>query len=315
MASHSTYLARDIRKEAARLGFSAIGFSSPLPQPLAMQRYNAMITEHRHAEMTYMEQRIDERATPTLLLSGLKTIISAAISYNYPHHNSSGMPNISKYAIIDDYHTVIRKKLEELLESMKTIIGEDLNAAITVDSSPVLEKTWAEESGIGKTGNNTLLIVPSAGSYVFLGEIFINKEIIDNKPQLSNLCGSCRNCITSCPTGALTEPGKLDASRCISYLTVELKREFTAEESKMISNHLFGCDLCQEVCPHNQQASIKADRSFTARKNLINLTTETILTLTKSTFRNLFYGTPVFRIGLKRLKRNARAVSENLSNS
>ena len=312
MADPSTNLARNIRKEAARLGFSAIGISSPVVQSLAIERYKAMIDEKRHAEMTYMELRIDERAMPDMLLPGLKTIISAAISYNHPLHNRFGQPVISKYALIDDYHSIIRKKLEELLRFLKTIMGEDLNATIAIDSTPVLEKTWAEHSGIGKTGKNTLLNVPSAGSYVFLGEILIDKEIIDNKPPLPNLCGSCTNCLESCPTGALIEPGKLDASKCISYLTGELKREFSTEESAMIGTHLFGCDHCQEVCPHNQQASIRADSSFTLRNDLLNISTETILNLTKSSFRNFFYGTPIFRIGPKRMKRNARAVKENL---
>ncbi len=315
MAVTSTNFARTIRKEAARLGFSAIGFSLPVPQSLAIERYKAMIDEKRHGEMTYMELRIDERAMPDLLLPGLKTVISAAVSYNHPLQNSSGKPDISKYALIDDYHTVVRKKLEELLVFLKSLLGEELNATISVDSSPVLEKTWAEHSGIGKTGKNTLLILPSAGSYVFLGEILIDKEIIDKKPPLPNLCGSCSNCIDSCPTGALIESGRLDASRCISYLTIELKREFSAEESSMIGNHLFGCDHCQEVCPHNKHVSITADRSFKVRPNLLNISTETILNLTKSSFRNLFYGTPIFRLGLKRLKRNAQAVSENLRKS
>ena len=315
MADPSTNLPRTIRKQAALLGFSAIGFSSPLPQPLAIQSYNTMITEKRHGEMAYMEQRIDERATPTMLLPSLKTIISAAISYNNTLPPSPAQPTISKYALIDDYHTVVRKKLEQLLESLKTIIAKDLNAIITVDSAPVLEKTWAEHSGIGKTGKSTLLIIPSAGTYVFLGEILIDHEIIDTKPQLPNLCGSCTNCLENCPTGALIEPGKLDATKCISYLTIELKREFTPKESAMIGNNLFGCDHCQNVCPHNKQTSITADISFTLRNNLLNITTETILKLTKSTFRTLFYGTPIFRIGLKRLKRNARAVQANLKNT
>ena len=312
MAETSINPARTIRKEAARLGFSAIGFSSPVPQSLAIQHYKAMIAEHRHAEMAYMEQRIDERAMPGMLLPGLKTIISAAISYNHPRPTSSGHPDISKYALMDDYHIVVRKKLEELLRFLKTIMGENLNATIAVDSSPVLEKTWAEHSGIGKIGKNTLLIVPSAGSYVFLGEILIDKEIIDKKAPLPNLCGSCNNCLENCPTGALVEPGKLDASKCISYLTIELKREFSDEESTMIGDHLFGCDHCQSCCPHNQHISFTAESSFTLRNDLLNISTESILNLTKSSFRNLFYGTPIFRIGLRRLKRNARALENNL---
>jgi epoxyqueuosine reductase len=315
MADPATNLARQIRKEAARIGFAAIGFSAPVPQSVAVQRYTTMIQEQRHGEMEYMEKRMQERADPSLLFAGLHTIISAAISYNYPVNYGYGVPKISKYALINDYHTVVREKLEELLETIKTLVDEPLTGLITVDSSPMLEKAWAEEAAIGKTGKNTLLKVPSAGSYVFLGEILVDREISTATFPLPNYCGSCSNCLERCPTGALLEPGKIDASKCISYLTVELKRAFTTEEAEMIGEWLFGCDLCQEVCPYNRQASIKANESFVVRQNLMNITTESILNLTKSSFRDLFYGTPVFRIGLRRLKRNAWAVADNLKKS
>jgi epoxyqueuosine reductase len=312
MADPSTNLAHRIRKEAARLGFAAIGFSAPVPQPVVMQRYTSMIREKRHGEMSYMEARMEERTDPSMLFPGLHTIISAAISYNYSVTYGEGLPKISKYALIDDYHIVVRAKLEELLAVITVLVGEPLNARITVDSSPLLEKAWAEEAGIGKTGKNTLLKVPSAGSYVFLGEILVDREIRCAIIPLPNFCGSCCNCLERCPTGALLEPGKIDASKCISYLTVELKRDFTAEEAAMIGDWLFGCDLCQEVCPHNRQTSIKANESFIVRQNLMNITVERILNLTKSDFHDLFYSTPIFRIGLRRLKRNARAVADNL---
>jgi len=312
MGNYFTNLCRELRREATKLGFCAIGFSPPLPQQLAVQRYSSMISEKRHGEMEYMEKRIKERADPTLLLPGLKTIISAAISYNNTVEYQEGFPKISKYALIEDYHTVVRKKLEQLLEKLKTLITEPCNAIITVDSAPILEKSLAEKAGIGKPGKNTLLIVPSAGSYIFLGEILIDKEIIDDRPTLPNLCGSCRLCIERCPTGALIEPGRIDASRCISYLTVELKREFSEHESAMIDNWLFGCDLCMEVCPHNRQSIIMADKSFALRHELMEIRAEHILNLTGSGFRKLFYGTPLFHIGLKRLKRNAKAVEKNL---
>ncbi len=308
-------VARQIRKEAARLGFAAIGFSSPVPQPVAMQHYTDMLHDGRHGEMSYMEKQREERSDPSLLFAGLRTIISAAISYNYPLHYGDGVPKISKYALINDYHTVLHAKLEDLVAAIQLLVEEPLNARITVDSSPLLEKAWAEEAAIGKTGKNTLLKVPSAGSYIFLGEILVDREIVATKLALPNYCGSCSNCLERCPTGALLEPGKIDASKCISYLTVELKREFTAEEAAMIGEWLFGCDLCQEVCPHNRQTTIKANESFVLRQNLVNITTETILNLTKSGFRELFYGTPIFRIGLRRLKRNARAVADNLKRS
>ena len=312
MADPSTTLARQIRKEAARLGFAAVGISSPVPQAVAMQHYTAMLRDGRQGEMGYMEKQMAERADPSLLFAGLHTIISAAISYNYPIHYGEGLPKISKYALIDDYHTVLREKLEALVAAIQLLVEEPLHARITVDSSPILEKAWAEEAAIGKTGKNTLLKIPSAGSYLFLGEILVDREIVSTKFALPNYCGSCSNCLERCPTGALLEPGKIDATKCISYLTVELKRDFTTEEAAMIGEWLFGCDLCQDVCPHNRQTTITANESFVLRQNLVNITTETILNLTKSGFRKLFYGTPIFRIGLRRLKRNARAVADNL---
>ncbi|NTV05047.1 MAG: tRNA epoxyqueuosine(34) reductase QueG [Chlorobiaceae bacterium] len=315
MPAPPTDISRQIYREAARIGFAAIGFSFPVSQPVAMRHFTDMIREKRHGEMNYMEKRMDERADPSLLFAGLRTIISAAISYNYPVNYEYGLPKISKYALIDDYHMVVRTKLEELLAAIEVMVGEPLKALITVDGSPLLEKAWAEEASIGKIGKNTLLKVPSAGSYVFLGEILIDREISTATIPLPNYCGSCSNCLERCPTGALLEPGKIDASKCISYLTGELKREFTAEEAAMIDDWLFGCDLCQEVCPYNKQASIKANESFVLKEGLMNMTTDTILNLTKSSFRELFYGTPVFRIGLRRLKRNARAVADNLKKS
>ncbi|MEI6638207.1 MAG: tRNA epoxyqueuosine(34) reductase QueG [Chlorobium sp.] len=312
MTDHSTNLAPQIRKVAAELGFAAIGFSAPVPQPLAIQRATAMIEEHRNGEMHYLETRMEERANPSLLLPGLRTIISTAMSYNYPVDRQAGFPKISKYALIDDYHTVVKSKLETLLAEIELLVGEPLRALIAVDSSPLLEKNWAEEAGIGKTGKNTLLKVPSAGSYIFLGEILVDREISSAKLTLPNYCGSCGDCLAHCPTGALMEPGKIDASKCISYLTIELKREFRAEEDAMIGDWMFGCDLCQEVCPYNQQASIQINNAFNVRAELVNMTTERVLNLTKSEFRELFYGTPIFRIGLRRLKRNARAVARNL---
>ncbi|NTW70020.1 MAG: tRNA epoxyqueuosine(34) reductase QueG [Chlorobiaceae bacterium] len=312
MSQDTTQLSRDLRKEAARLGFAAIGFSTPMPQQLAIDRLKAMINEKRHGEMSYMAEHLENRSDPTLLLPGLKTVISAAISYNNHVEYRACQPKISKYALIADYHTVVRRKLELLFEKLKTLTPEPINGLITVDSAPLLEKTWAEHAHIGKPGKNTLLIIPSAGSQVFLGELLIDFEIIDSKPPLPNLCGSCNLCIESCPTGALTGPGRIDASRCISYLTGELKREFSEEERSMIGEWMFGCDLCMDVCPHNRQSSIKANDSFALKEELAEITTEQILNLTGSGFRKLFYGTPLFRIGLRRLKRNAKAVAENI---
>ncbi|MCF8382618.1 MAG: tRNA epoxyqueuosine(34) reductase QueG [Chlorobium sp.] len=306
-----------IRREAQRIGIASIGFSPLQPQEKAIARISGMIEEKRHGEMRYLETGISERADPSQLLPGVKTIISAALCYNRPeyHAPAPGTARISRYAVIDDYHRVVRSKLEELLTFIRTIYDDPVQAVIAVDSSPMLEKAWAESSGIGKTGKNTLLNTTVSGSYVFLGELMIDREIHDAAQKLPNRCGACRNCIESCPTGALLEPGKIDARRCISYLTIELKREFTPDESRMVGDWLFGCDLCQESCPANESRKPAPEGLFTLKKELLALTPDDILSLTGSGFHRLFYGTPVYRIGLRRLKRNARAVKENLSSS
>jgi epoxyqueuosine reductase len=312
MVDNSSDVVRKIRKEAARLGFIAIGFSRPVAQNEAMRRYEEMLGERHHGEMLYLEREKEKREKPEMLLPGLGTIISVVISYNHVLRIPGDVPKIARYALIDDYHTVIRKKLEEFGIFLETLMEGPLRTFASVDSAPVLEKTWAEHAGIGRTGKNTLLIVPSAGSYVFLGELFIDREIGMPKPLLPYPCGGCSACLENCPSGALTEAGKLDARKCISYLTIELKREFTPEEAAAVGSNLFGCDRCQEVCPWNQQANVPSDRAFSLKKELCGISPETILSLGKSGFRELFYGTPVFRIGLRRLKRNARAVKANL---
>jgi epoxyqueuosine reductase len=304
-----TTLARKIRQEAHLLGFSAIGFAAPPPGFLAVERYDEMLRDGRHGEMTYLETGAPARRHPESLLPGLKTVISLAVSYL--HNPPGGRAKLSRYAMVADYHTVMRKKAEALLDCIERLSGCKPNAFIAVDGAPVLEKEWAERSGMARTGKNTLAIVPSAGTFVFLGELLLDIEIREERPLLPNLCGSCTKCIDACPTGALQGPGKIDARRCISYLTIELKREFTAEESAMIGRNLFGCDTCQEHCPHNQRPAINPDPAFSPRKELTGLDPERILQLTRSGFNALFAGTPVWRIGLKRLKRNARAVLAN----
>ncbi|MBM3421917.1 MAG: tRNA epoxyqueuosine(34) reductase QueG [Chlorobi bacterium] len=315
MQKNDENLAKAIRREALRLGIASIGFSPLRPQEKAIARISGMIAEKRHGEMNWLETGMAERADPELLLPGIKTVISVALSYNLPEYHASATDGarISRYALINDYHRVVRNKLEELLTFIGTIYDKPVQAVIAVDGSPVLEKAWAENAGIGRTGKNTLLSTPASGSYVFLGELLIDLEILEPSHELPNRCGACSICIDTCPTGALMEPGKLDARRCISYLTTELKQEFTPEESRMVGNWIFGCDLCQESCPSNQSRKQAPPGLFTLKQELLGLTPEQILNLTGSGFRRLFSGTPIYRIGLRRLKRNAKAVMENLS--
>ncbi len=302
-----------IVSRAKSLGFCAAGFAAVTPSEEQSERLLDMIRENRHGEMTYMQNKVSVRTHPEKLLPGAKTVFSAALPYRFPLDTQQERPRISRYALVDDYHRVVRNKLGQMLGFIAATYPEPVSGKICVDSMPVFEKNWAEHAGLGKTGKNTMLIVPETGSYVFLGEILLDIELPPSPSPQFDPCQECDACLRSCPTGALVEPGKIDARKCISYLTVELKRDFSREESAMTGEWLFGCDICQEACPHNaQQATIATSKEFLPKKELLGITPEQILSLTRSQFKTLFGGTPVFRTGLKRLKRNARAVMENV---
>ena len=308
-------LAADILQKAIESGFCAAGFASVTSCKQESKRLIDMITEKRHGEMRYMQENFSLRVHPENLLPGARTVFSAAFPYTFPLETVKDKARISRYALITDYHRVLRNKLEKLLDFICKTSPDPVAGKVCVDSMPVFEKSWAEKAGIGKVGKNTVLIVPETGSWVFLGEILLDINLPHSPPQLSDPCGECNACIKSCPTGALMEQGKIDARKCISYLTVELKREFSPDESAMIGKWLFGCDICQEVCPHNaRQSPAPTCPEFIPKKELLEITSEQILSLTRSQFKTIFGGTPVFRAGLKRLKRNARAVMENLKN-
>jgi epoxyqueuosine reductase len=303
MAQTSNDLKEAIQKKALDLGFCAAGFAAAEPLSGALEEYRAMIDEKRHGEMGYLETGLEARANPELLLSGVKTVISVALPWPAPVKPGA----ISGYAVMADYHRVVSDLLHELLDFIRAICEQPVNGRICVDSLPVLETGWAEAAGIGRTGKTSLLIVPGYGSRVFLGELLLDLELEPDEPIAWNPCGDCAACLDACPTGALIAPGKLDATRCISYLTIELKRDFTDEESAMTNGWLYGCDNCLDACPHNADAEPEAYPDFKPKEELVNLSAEKALELTGSQFRKLFAGTPALRLGLRRLKRNARA--------
>jgi epoxyqueuosine reductase len=304
-------LKESIRSKALELGFCAVGFAAARPQTLAVERLSQMTREGRHGEMHYLETGMKEREDPSLVLNGAATVISTAIAYPERQIDDEFKGTISAHALIPDYHRIVRGLLEELLEFICTQVPGPVNGMVCIDSAPMLEKAWADASGIGRPGKNTLLIVPGAGSRVFLGELLLDIALEPDTVLAWDSCSTCTSCIDSCPTGALTKTGRLDASRCISYLTIELKRDFTVKEASMINDWLYGCDLCLEACPHNNQNHSNPHPVFRPIKAIENLTAESALELTSSGFRKLFAGTPVVRIGLGRLKRNARAVLKN----
>ena len=304
-------LSEMIVSRAKRFGFCAAGISTVHDRSTDMERLRNMIGENRHGDMRYLERCQDERKNPGALLPGAKSLITAALPY--AGDSSPGKSGISSYALGEDYHRTVRARFEQLLDFIREIHHGEVNAKILVDSGPLFEKSWAEEAGIGRMGKNTLLIVPGAGSYVFLGELLLDIELESTEGgKLSDPCGDCDACLRHCPNGALVGPGKLDARRCISYLTVEHKGEFTPGESRLTDKWLFGCDICQKVCPHNKPENRKAcTPETTLSEKLRDLEPETVLSMTGSGFKTFFGGTPVFRTGLKRLKRNARAVLGN----
>lgn len=295
---------------ALELGFAAAGCAPVTGSSLPAHRLSMMIDEKRHGTMQYLEQQQNERNDPALLLPGARTVLSVALSYNQPS-NEQPSSGISRYATIPDYHRVMRDLLEQLLTYITTHCPEPVSSLICVDGAPVYEKSWARHAGIGATGNNTLCIVPGCGTACFLGEILLDIDLHCPPHKAEEPCGTCTRCLDACPTGALTAPGTLDARRCISYLTVEHKDDFTPEEEEMVGTHLFGCDICQDVCPHNQNAHTPNHPLFQPRKDLLTITPEQVLQLTRSQFKKLFAGTPIYRTGLKRLRRNARAVLNN----
>jgi len=299
-----------IRQKALNLGFCAAGFAAADTLNEAMKEYRAMIDEGRHGEMGYLEIGLEARANPELLFPGVKTVLSVALPWPAPAKPGA----ISGYAVIPDYHRVVGELMAELLDFIRSICDQPVNGKVCVDSSPVLEKKWAEAAGIGRTGKNSLLIVPGHGSRLFLGELLLDLDLEPDQPLDWNPCGDCSACLDACPTRALTTPGKLDARRCISYLTIELKREFTDEEAAMTEGWLYGCDHCLDACPHNAN-KVTAFPGFKQKEELVNLTQEKALELTNSQFRKIFAGTPAMRLGLRRLKRNARAALEKTNKS
>jgi epoxyqueuosine reductase len=299
-------LKETVRRKALDLGFCAAGFAAAGPLFGALEEYRQMLAEGRHGEMGYLETGLDPRNDPSMLLPGVKTVLSVALPWPAPAKPGA----ISGYALIPDYHRVVGDLLRELLDFIRSISSQPVNGRVCVDSSPVLEKAWAEAAGIGCAGKNTLLIVPGHGSRIFLGELLLDLYLEPDAPLDSNPCGDCSACLDACPTGALATPGRLDATRCISYLTIELKREFTDEEASATDGWLYGCDRCIDACPRNASPKVAPYPSFEPIEELEKLTAAEILELTGSQFRKLFAGTPALRLGLRRLKRNARAVLE-----
>lgn len=297
-----------LKTEAHRLGFSHISTQSIEHLP-DMTGFKTWLNQGFQGEMHYMEKNIALRANPDALFEGVKTIITVRFPYYHALESSLAQLQspekayVSRYALGRDYHTVLRKRLSQLGEWLKKYIPS-LNYRAFTDSAPILEREYAEQSGLGFTGKNTLLIDPKQGSFFFLGELFIDHQLHIHQEIISNHCGRCSNCIRHCPTGAIVSPHMIDARKCISYLTIELHGEIPIEYRKQMGNRIYGCDDCQLYCPWNRFASHEVIADFKPRHALDTIDLLSLFAWSEAQFLKNMEGSPIRRIGYDRFLRN-----------
>lgn len=292
-----------IKQKASELGFFYCGFSKAGFLAEEAPKLEQWLTEGFHGKMSYMENHFDKRLNPTRLVDGSNSVISLLLNY-FPYETQlEGAPKISKYAYGEDYHLVIKDKLKLLVEAMKEEIGE-IQGRVFVDSAPVMDKAWAKKAGLGWLGKNTNLIHPKEGSFFFIAEIISDLSFTQD-PPMRDYCGTCTKCIDACPTNALATPYQIDASRCISYLTIELKDHLIPDQfNQSMDNWVFGCDVCQDVCPWNRFSKAHHETRFKANFELLNLNLDEWQALTSDHFEILFKNSAVKRTGFQGLKRN-----------
>lgn len=293
-----------IKDEALRLGFMACGISKAEFLEEEAPRLENWLNQNRHGEMKYMENYFDKRLDPRLLVDGAKSVISLSLNYYTEEKQSDpNAPKISKYAYGQDYHTVIKDKLKELTHFIEENIGEVSGRAF-VDSAPVLDRAWAKKSGIGWIGKNSNLISKTDGSFFFLAELIVDLELDYDHPYQADYCGSCTRCLDACPTDAIIAPQVVDGTKCISYLTIELKNEIPNEFKDKMSNWMFGCDICQDVCPWNRFSKAHHEEAFKPAEGLLDLNAKDLTEITDDVFKRVFKGSAVKRTKFTGLKRN-----------
>ncbi len=295
-----------IKTEALALGFSACGISKPASLKEQELYFRKWIENGYHADMAYMCKHIEKRYNPFLLEPSVKSIVSLLLNYYPEKAQPENSYNIAKYARGNDYHDVIKEKSVKLLAIIKEKTGA--NCRFFVDTAPVLERFWAQQSGLGWIGKNTTLITKEFGSYVFISELFLDVELEYDLPE-TNQCGSCRKCIDACPTGALEAPFLLNSNKCVSYLTIENKKDLPQFLKDKIKNQIFGCDICQDVCPMNKCNKSHSEELFFPSEEFLKCSNEDFQNLTEEQFKKLFGKTPVNRAKYTGFMRNIRFVS------
>ncbi len=306
-----------VRQEALRLGFDAVGFSRARRLEEEETRLEQWLREGRHGTMQWMENHFDKRVDPRKLVPGACTMVSVMISYHQPdlvrRQLASENPKISKYALGEDYHKVVKEKLFELFAFTEEVVGK-VEGRVFVDTAPVLDKAWAVESGLGWLGKHTNVLNRKWGSWFFLGEMVLDAEF-DYDDPVADHCGSCTRCIDACPTDAIYEPYKVDGSKCISYFTIELRNEIPPEYHEKMGEWIFGCDICQDVCPWNRRARRGSEQRLFARPESADRDIDFWEELDLREYRKLFRQSAVKRAKFEGLKRNIRIAGANLRES
>jgi len=293
-----------VKSEAKRLGFDFVGISKATFLEEEAPRLENWLNQNMHGQMAYMANHFDKRLDPRLLVEGAKSVISLLLNY-YPatENQLESDLKISKYAYGEDYHFVIKDKLKIFLETLNEQIGE-IGGRVFVDSAPVMDKVWAKKSGLGWVGKNSNLINKQQGSFFFIAELIIDLELEYDGP-VKDYCGTCTKCIDACPTDAIVNPYVVDGSKCISYFTIELKEQIPQEVKGKFENWVFGCDICQDVCPWNRFSKPHQTPLFNANDNLKSLKeTKDWLDITEEVFSKTFSKSAVKRTKLAGLKRN-----------
>tara|TARA_R110002049_G_scaffold105538_6_gene252396 strand:+ start:751 stop:1674 length:924 start_codon:yes stop_codon:yes gene_type:complete len=291
-----------IKAEAKRLGFLSCGISKAEFLEAEAPRLETWLNKNMNGEMRYMENHFDKRLDPTLLVEGSKSVVSLLLNYYPSETQTDDSYKLSKYAYGNDYHHVIKHKLKSLLYFIQDEIGE-VGGRAFVDSAPVLDKAWAAKSGLGWIGKHSNLLTQQVGSFYFIAELIIDLEL-EYDYATTDHCGTCTKCIDACPTEAITEPYVVDGSKCISYFTIELKENIPTEFKGKFNDWMFGCDICQDVCPWNRFSKPHNEPLFNPHPELLDMTKKDWEEITEDTFKKVFQKSAVKRTKYSGLERN-----------
>jgi epoxyqueuosine reductase len=297
-----------IKQKATELGFDFCGIAKCEPLTKDAKRLEQWLSASMHGSMHYMEKYFDCRINPALLVPGAKSVITLLLNYYPDQLQIATAPKIAKYAYGKDYHDVIREKLNLLMQSIKTTIG-DVQGRGFVDSAPVLERSWAQRSGLGWVGKNGNLINKQMGSFFFIATVITDLPLNYDDPYAKDYCGTCTKCIDACPTGAILNNKVVDGSQCIAYFTIELKEALIPDSMKnKLDNWMFGCDVCQDVCPWNRFSQPTTEKNFTPLPAILNFSTAAWEELTETSFKKIFSQSPLKRSKYKGIQRNLKFI-------